>query len=126
MTDASPPRDYERSDAEPRLIGWLAAGIAFFLVATPFLLSAVYPDAYRRGDISGHLPLPPEPRLQIHPAADLAKLHAAEDTQLESTGWTDRAQGVVHIPIDRAMTLVVQRGLPGWPSPGPAQSAPQR
>lgn len=124
MTDASPPRDYEKSDAEPRLIGWLAGGIAAFLVATPFLLSAIYPNAHRRGDISGRLPLPPAPRLQVHPAGDLAKLHAAEEAQLKGTGWADRAQGVVHIPVDRAMALVAERGLPGWPSP--ARTAPQR
>jgi hypothetical protein len=127
MTDASPPRDYERSDAEPRVVGWLAGGTALFLFVTPFMLSAIYPDAHRRGDISGHLPLPPAPRLQVHPAGDLTKLHAAENAQLEGAGWVDRRSGTVRIPIDRAMALVVQRGLPDWPSSSaPTQNAPQR
>ena len=31
---------------------------------------------------------------------------------LNSYGWVDQKAGVVHIPIDRAMTLLLQRGLP--------------
>lgn len=32
--------------------------------------------------------------------------------RLESTGWVDRDAGVVHVPIDQAMEIVVQRGKP--------------
>ena len=31
---------------------------------------------------------------------------------LHSYGWVDQASGVVHIPIDHAMALTLQRGLP--------------
>jgi hypothetical protein len=54
----------------------------------------------------------PEPRLQATPAVDLAKLRAAEDKELKSYGWIDRPAGVVRIPIERAMELIAQRGLP--------------
>jgi hypothetical protein len=123
MTDASPPRDYEKSDADPRLIAVLAAGVALFLTATPFLLLAVYPDAEKQGDISGDLRRPPEPRLQIRPQADLEQVRANETAQLNGTGWIDRDRQVAHIPIDRAIDLLAQRGLPGWPSPKPASDA---
>lgn len=33
-------------------------------------------------------------------------------TNLHSYGWVDQKAGVVRIPIDRAMTLLLQRGLP--------------
>lgn len=51
---------------------------------------------------------PPEPRLQTMPAEDLAQLRAREDTTLDGYGWEDRAAGVVHIPIARAMELVAK------------------
>jgi len=54
----------------------------------------------------------PKPRLQIKGAVDLANLRAAEETDLESYGWIDRNSGTVHIPIDRAMQLLLERGLP--------------
>jgi hypothetical protein len=56
--------------------------------------------------------LPPEPRLQIHPRDDLRELHAHEDEVLTSYGWVDKNAGIVRIPIDEAMKIVVQKGLP--------------
>jgi hypothetical protein len=56
--------------------------------------------------------LPPEPRLQTNPRGDLQDLRAQEDQILNSYGWIDKNTGVVRIPIDEAMKLVVQRGLP--------------
>jgi hypothetical protein len=56
--------------------------------------------------------LPPEPRLQTNPREDLAVLRARENAQLQSYGWVDRNAGVVRIPIDAAMKLTLQRGLP--------------
>lgn len=52
---------------------------------------------------------PPEPRLQIDPVGDLAALRAREAARLSSYGWVDRQTGVVHIPIERAMELLVAR-----------------
>ena len=55
---------------------------------------------------------PPEPRLQTDPRQDLADMRAKEDEQLQSYGWVDRNAGVVRIPIDAAMKLTLERGLP--------------
>lgn len=40
------------------------------------------------------------------------QLKASETEQLNSYGWVDEQAGYVHIPIDRAMDLVLQQGLP--------------
>ncbi len=56
--------------------------------------------------------LPPEPRLQTDPRDDLAHLRRAEDDVLQSYAWIDRSAGVVRIPIDQAMKLIAERGLP--------------
>jgi hypothetical protein len=61
--------------------------------------------------------LPPSPRLQLNPREDLRELRSAEDAVLNSYGWLDRNGGVVHIPIDEAMKLAVQRGLPARGKP---------
>ena len=63
---------------------------------------------------------PPLPRLQAHPADDLAKVRAEEKATLESYGWVDRDAGVVRIPISEAMKLIAARGLP---EPSPAKPA---
>jgi len=54
----------------------------------------------------------PQPRLQAQSGADLQKLRAAEDERLNSYGWINRRTGIAHIPIDRAMQMTLERGLP--------------
>src|SRR5438067_9402746 len=56
--------------------------------------------------------VPPEPRLQINPREDLRELRENEDAILNGYGWVDTNAGIVRIPIDEAMKLTVQRGLP--------------
>jgi hypothetical protein len=50
--------------------------------------------------------------LQVSPPDDLAKFRAEEAAALNSYGWVDQDKGIVRMPIDRAMDLVLQRGLP--------------
>jgi len=55
----------------------------------------------------------PTPRLQADNGnQDTADLHAREDLLLEHYSWIDRSKGTVRIPIERAMELIAQRGLP--------------
>src|SRR5262245_5914996 len=56
--------------------------------------------------------VPPEPRLQTNPREDLRLLREQEDAILKSYGWVDRPAGVVRIPIEEAMRLTAERGLP--------------
>ncbi len=56
--------------------------------------------------------LPPQPRLQRVPAGDLRRMKAVDETVLNSYGWVDKENGVVRIPIDQAMELTLERGLP--------------
>ena len=60
----------------------------------------------------------PTPRMQTDDGnQDTADLHAREDLLLNfNTTSSDLQGGVVRIPIDRAMQLVVQRGLPAAPA----------
>lgn len=60
----------------------------------------------------------PAPRLQSDVddgATDLMVLHRHEDLLLDHYTWVDESKGVVRIPIDRAMELIAQQGLPVAP-----------
>ena len=55
----------------------------------------------------------PAPRLLTDDGnQDVADLHAREDLLLENYSWVDESTGKVRIPIERAMELIAQRGLP--------------
>lgn len=62
-------------------------------------------------------PLPPEPRLQESPREDLKQMRAREDWTLTHYSWVDKQKGVVAIPIDRAIQIVAQRGIPPQKAP---------
>jgi len=60
--------------------------------------------------------LPPEPRLQVLSAQDREQVRTAEESVLHSYGWVNPLSGIVRIPIERAMQLIVERGLPPVPA----------
>jgi len=64
----------------------------------------------------------PTPRVQTDNGdQDIADLHAREDLLLDNYSWVNQSQGKVRIPIERAMELIAQRGLPVAPA---AETAP--
>jgi hypothetical protein len=54
----------------------------------------------------------PQPRLESNERLEINDFRRQEEQTLNSYGWVDRQGGVMHIPIDRAMQLLAQRGLP--------------
>jgi hypothetical protein len=59
----------------------------------------------------------PTPRLQTDDGnQDVADLHEREDLLLDNYSWVDPSKGTVRIPIERAMELIAQRGLPVAPT----------
>lgn len=62
---------------------------------------------------------PAKPHLQVQPGEELQRLRQAEEQLLSSYGWVDRAGAVVRLPIQRAMELLVERGLPAAPGDRP-------
>jgi hypothetical protein len=63
----------------------------------------------RRTFVESKPPVPPEPRLQVSPQADLQEYLQQQQEALTSYGWISRPEGRVRIPIDRAMQLFVER-----------------
>jgi hypothetical protein len=110
--------DYERSDIESRDIAWLAAALALFVFATPLLMPLMFPESMQHRTPSAPPALSADaPRLEITPREDLQRFDRSEAELSNSYGWTDRNHGVVRIPVRRAMDLLAQRGLAGWPTP---------
>jgi hypothetical protein len=54
----------------------------------------------------------PEPRLETDERGQLNDIRLDEERRLSSYGWVDQQAGTVRIPIERAMDLLAQRGLP--------------
>lgn len=131
-----PIKDHERRDANAK---WIFGIIVFLFVFGMTLhgilagfLSALKhkpppTDHWRPSIQAGRWSPPPPamPRLQVSPPLDLQQFRAREEEQLHTYGWVDRRAGVVRMPIERAMELVLQEGLrvragtntqPGGPS----------
>ncbi|HET7435973.1 MAG TPA: hypothetical protein VFN10_14790 [Thermoanaerobaculia bacterium] len=53
------------------------------------------------------------------PVTDLDAMVRTQNASLHNYGWVDKQKGVVHIPIDVAIDLVAQRGLPTAAAPAP-------
>ena len=110
---------HETTDASPFYIGLFALGLVLMVALVLPLLGWIFwrlEAAAQRAD-KAQSPLasdqtPPAPRLEEQPAAELAKLRRAEDHRLSSYGWIDPQQGVVRVPIERAIEILAERGLP--------------
>jgi hypothetical protein len=113
---------HEESDVNIRAIFGFGAALFVVAIVVHLLIWVLfrYFDGRERLNVPAEYPLaaaqgnrlPPEPRLQENPRQDLSDLRAKEDQILGTYGWVDRNAGVVRIPIDAAMKLVLERGLP--------------
>jgi hypothetical protein len=56
--------------------------------------------------------LPPSPRFQENPQQELQDLRTKQKALLEGYGWVNKEAGIAHIPIEDAMKMVVERGVP--------------
>jgi hypothetical protein len=119
----------EKSDVDTRAIIRFGLALAIVLVATYLVLLGLFGYFSTREMRLGRGParvqstdqLPPEPRLELSPRANLEALRAAEKEVLENYDWVDKQKGIVRIPIERAMELVAQRGLPARKPSGETQ-----
>src|SRR5712664_1224970 len=73
----------------------------------------------------------PQPRLEENERTQLRSFIEDQDRKLATYDWVDKDRGTVRIPIDRAMELIAQRGLPvhaegasSAQSPAPQTTAP--
>lgn len=60
----------------------------------------------------------PQPRLEQNERVEIRDFRLKEEQTLNSYGWVDEKAGALHIPIERAMQLLAQRGLSTTPKAG--------
>lgn len=124
----NPDVHHEASDVNVRAILGFGAGllVAAVLIHLMVWLLFLYFSGRETTRDAADYPLaagqatrvPPEPRLQTNPREDMRALRAREEEILSSYGWVDKTTGVVRIPIDEAMKLTLQRGLPARSAAG--------
>ena len=120
--DDNPEVVHEESDVNVRAILMFGGGLlAVALVVHLFLFwlqgfyasrteraeTTLYPMAAGQQD-----QLPPQPRLQENPQQELQDLRAKQEALLTGYGWVNKEAGIARIPIEDAMRIVVERGLP--------------
>jgi hypothetical protein len=114
-------RDHEQRDVDVLSLIAVAAMLFFSCVIIFLVVWGMmhYFKLHEPAKTAGQPNLPvtsseefPKPRLEVKGPVDLANLRAAEEADLDSYRWIDRNSETVRIPIDRAMQLLVERGLP--------------
>jgi hypothetical protein len=67
--------------------------------------------------------VPMGPRLQVTPREDWLKYREEQDRNLKNLSWGNRATGIVNVPIEQAMDILVKKGLPVQGAVPPADAA---
>ena len=120
--ETPPGAGYEHTDASV----WTIVKFGFWLMVSAVVVHVGLGFAYAmmidrametaepRYPLAANQPvqLPAAPRLQQFPENEIYEFRLAEEQRLHNYSWVDRTAGVVHIPIDDAMRLVLERGLP--------------
>ena len=111
-------KNYEARDIQPRAVGLFGVSLIALTIFTLLVMSWLW----RAFSAPAAKPPPitameaeksrPGPQLQVTPARDLQEMRAMEDRQLHSYRWVDSEAGIVAVPIERAMDLIAERGLP--------------
>jgi hypothetical protein len=130
----NPDVSYEKADVQPTTIYWylgaLAIAVILSYVVCVFVLRLTTkmavnydtpPPPIRQEMGSAYEAMPPEPRLQgvpghsADPQTDL-RLKIESDTEANKKyGWIDQNAGVAQIPVQDAMKIIAEKGLPGPP-----------
>jgi hypothetical protein len=120
---------YETRDANVRGVFNFLVFLTGLLVVTAVLCWGLF-RYFSRGD-AGPVPpspfadtrqLPLGPELQVNPREDWLKYHERQEQSLETYEWENRGAGIVRVPIERAMELLLQKGLPVQSDNPPVQT----
>jgi hypothetical protein len=110
---------HEKTDAQARPLLLFGAILAAIILAVALLMWITFrffameqslgapPTPFALGRL-----LPPEPRLQPDPRIDLNRLRKQEQDAISGYGWVNPTDGVIRIPVDRAMDRLIEKGLP--------------
>jgi hypothetical protein len=138
---------FERSDLSPAAIIAFLIGLAVFGVLVHFVIAGMlrYMDRteqVRQTKLGPTMPSLrptqpdtrsvkpqditqfPEPRLEGNERIEINAFRLNEERLLHSYSYVDQQRGVLRIPIERAMQLIAERGLPTRPQAGAVPPSP--
>jgi hypothetical protein len=134
--------EYEHEDLGTRGIFAFLLGLAVSGIVIYFIIVGMYSflDRYERSQMATASPLVPlqgemsrmvtqddmdkvfkdngAPMLETNERGQFRDFLMNQEDQLNSYGWVDEKAGIAHIPIERAMDLIVQRKIPVYPQSG--------
>jgi hypothetical protein len=113
---------YERTDIRYSGPFWLGMAVLVLIVVgvvLAWLTFAVLAERSARAEKAlpalerdGARREPPQPRLLMSPRQELERSRKAEAALLDGYAWVDRQGGIVRIPVERAIEVLAERGLP--------------
>ena len=132
-----PNAGFEREDMGARNVYAFLIALALIGVLVHFVVKGLYGfmDSYEKAHQPRANPLAtvtetarlpeasipekfPLPRLETNERLEINDSRLREEQTLNSYGWVDQQNGVVRIPIERAIELIAERGLPTRPQVG--------
>jgi hypothetical protein len=141
---------FEREDMSPAGVFYFMVGLAIVAILIHFIVTGMYryldsydakhqapmnPMAVKTGvdprtmtfrEAEGQMQKTfPQPVLEDNERQQFGALVEKQDEVLASYDWVDQKNGVVRIPIDKAMDLLADRGLPVR-NAGAASATPQK
>ncbi|MBK8901635.1 MAG: hypothetical protein IPM53_10665 [Anaerolineaceae bacterium] len=127
MNDTRQPETHEEQDVNVRRVTMAGIGLLITVLITlgimVVLMGFLLGDEREQVLADPPTPLPAAvPGLQAAPAQEWLSFQATQEAHLATYGWVDEAGGVAHIPIDRAMALLLEHGLP-TPAPTAVSTA---
>lgn len=119
MANFSPTHDHERSDAHVRPVAIFLVFMFCGVLGAYGVITVLF-EYFTQRQISKY-GNPVEfstpggksgaPLLQVVPGLDLRGIRAAEAEQLDGYGWVDQRQGLVHVPIEQAIDMLLEQGV---------------
>ncbi|MGH7853185.1 MAG: hypothetical protein ACREP3_07065 [Candidatus Binatia bacterium] len=114
---------HELSDLSPRNISLFGAGLAVLIIvvllASYAMMVWLRDGAARRAEPPSPLSTTreptPGPELLVEPGRAMKAMRQQEEARLKSYGWIDQEKGIAHIPIERAIDMLAEQGLPARP-----------
>jgi len=128
----NPDVSYEKADVQATTIYWYLGALAISVILSYVVCVYVLrlttkiaveydtpPPVIRQEMGSAYEDMPPEPRLQgvpghsNDPQTDLRLKIVADTEANQKYGWIDQNAGIAQIPVQDAMQIIAEKGLPG-------------
>jgi hypothetical protein len=130
----NPDVSYAKADVQATTIYWYLGALAIAVILSYVVCVYVLrlttkmaveydtpPPVIRQEMGSAYEDMPPEPRLQgvpghsNDPQTDLRLKIEADTEANQKYGWIDQNAGIAQIPVQDAMKIIAEKGLPGAP-----------